>query len=85
MRNSSASWGSLAIYQNSIQALLFSINTLKHTLRLVFQGVFFMGAFCAAMEIQPQLEPAEDVKIPYKRSPNGMRIEARFGYFHQIH
>ncbi|EIN10292.1 P-loop containing nucleoside triphosphate hydrolase protein [Punctularia strigosozonata HHB-11173 SS5] len=77
MRNSSTSWGSLALYHNSIQALLSTLTTLRHTVRLIFQAVFYMGAFCAAMEIQPRLEPAENHKLPFQSTFKGMRIEAR--------
>jgi ABC-type transport system involved in cytochrome bd biosynthesis fused ATPase/permease subunit len=45
---------------------------------MAFQGIFFMGAFCAAMNIEPRLTPlSEDAEI-YPSMTNGMKIEARY-------
>lgn len=44
---------------------------------MAFQGIFLMGAFCAAMNILPELEPMEEDVISYPSLPCGMKIEAR--------
>ncbi|KAG8218348.1 P-loop containing nucleoside triphosphate hydrolase protein [Butyriboletus roseoflavus] len=76
-QTSSASLGSLALYRSSIQAVVFTFGNLLTTARMAFQGIFLMGAFCAAMNIHPELEPAEEDVINYPTLPCGMKIEAR--------
>ncbi|KAG2345181.1 P-loop containing nucleoside triphosphate hydrolase protein [Suillus weaverae] len=76
-QSSSASLGSLALYRSSIQSVVYTVGNLVNTARMAFQGIFFMGAFCAAMNIEPRLTPlSEDAEI-YPSIPNGMKIEAR--------
>ncbi|KAF9246911.1 P-loop containing nucleoside triphosphate hydrolase protein [Melanogaster broomeanus] len=77
LQSSSASLGSLALYRSSVQAVVFTSGNLLTTLRMAFQGIFLMGAFCAAMNIHPELEPVEEDVISYPSLPSGMRIEAR--------
>ncbi|KAI6047036.1 P-loop containing nucleoside triphosphate hydrolase protein [Pisolithus marmoratus] len=76
-QSSSASLGSLALYRSSIQAVVFTIGNLLTTGRMAFQSIFLMGAFCAAMNIHPELEPAEEDVMSFPRLPSGMKIEAR--------
>ncbi|KAG2051306.1 P-loop containing nucleoside triphosphate hydrolase protein [Suillus hirtellus] len=76
-QSSSASLGSLALYRSSIQSVVYTVGNLVNTARMAFQGIFFMGAFCAAMNIEPRLTPlSEDAEL-YPSIPNGMKIEAR--------
>ncbi|OCH87892.1 P-loop containing nucleoside triphosphate hydrolase protein [Obba rivulosa] len=77
VQSSSASLGTFTLYRNSIQALFLTARSLVMTLRLAFQGVFLMGAFCAALHIQPKLQPAADKVVRYKRSLRGMKIELK--------
>ncbi|KAG1715966.1 hypothetical protein ID866_1190 [Astraeus odoratus] len=76
-QTSSASLGSLALYRSSIQAVVFTFGNLLTTARMAFQSIFLMGAFCAAMNIHPKLEPSEEEITNYPSLPSGMRIEAR--------
>lgn len=76
-QSSSASLGSLALYRSSIQAVVFTFGNVLTTTRMAFQGIFLMGAFCAAMTIHPELEPTEEDVISYPSLPCGMKIEAR--------
>lgn len=76
-QTSSASLGSLALYRSSIQALVFTFGNVLTTVRMAYQGVFLMGAFCAAMKMQPELEPRDEDVISYPSLPCGMKIEAR--------
>ena len=77
LQTSSASLGSLALYRSSVQAVVFTFGHLLTTARMAFQGVFLMGAFCAAMHIHPELEPVQEDVIPYPSLPHGIKIEAR--------
>ncbi|KAH7888049.1 P-loop containing nucleoside triphosphate hydrolase protein [Phlebopus sp. FC_14] len=77
MFQSSASLGSLALYRSSIQAVVFTLGNLLTTVRMAFQGIFLMGAFCAAMSIHPELDPPDEDIVSYHSLPNGMKIEAR--------
>lgn len=45
---------------------------------MAFQAIFFMGAFCAAMKIEPRLKPTKEDEIQYRSLPRGVSIEARF-------
>ncbi|KAH0839627.1 P-loop containing nucleoside triphosphate hydrolase protein [Lanmaoa asiatica] len=76
-QSSTASLGSLALYRSSIQAVVFTFGNFLTTARMAFQGIFLMGAFCAAMNIHPELEPMEEDVISYPSLPCGMKIEAR--------
>jgi ABC-type multidrug transport system fused ATPase/permease subunit len=76
-QSSSASLGSLALYRSSIQAVVFTFGNFLTTTRMAFQGIFLMGAFCAAMNIHPELEPMEEDMMSYPSIPCGMKIEAR--------
>ncbi|KAI9574993.1 P-loop containing nucleoside triphosphate hydrolase protein [Boletus coccyginus] len=76
-QTSSASLGSLALYRSSVQAVVFTFGNVLTTARMAFQGIFLMGAFCAAMNILPELEPMEEDVISYPSLPCGMKIEAR--------
>ncbi|KAH7931357.1 P-loop containing nucleoside triphosphate hydrolase protein [Leucogyrophana mollusca] len=76
-QSSSASLGSLALYRSSIQSLVFTVGNLLTTVRMAFQGIFLMGAFCAAMNIRPQLNPPDEEVVSYPTIANGMKIEAR--------
>ncbi|KAI0269322.1 P-loop containing nucleoside triphosphate hydrolase protein [Gloeopeniophorella convolvens] len=77
MLQTSTSLGSLALYRNSVQSIVYTISTLFITLQMAIQGVFLMGAFCASMEIEPFLQPKKEVQVKYESSSGGMKIEAR--------
>lgn len=77
-QSSSASLGSLALYRSSIQSVVYTVGNLVNTARMAFQGIFFMGAFCAAMNIEPRLTPVSEDAELYPSIPNGMKIEARY-------
>ncbi|EKM59342.1 uncharacterized protein PHACADRAFT_85750 [Phanerochaete carnosa HHB-10118-sp] len=77
MQSSSASLGSFTLYRNSIQSIVFSIQQLSQLSRMAFQSIFLMGAFSAALQVRPRLQPSPEVKLAYPSSGNGMKIEAR--------
>ncbi|KDQ64946.1 hypothetical protein JAAARDRAFT_52872 [Jaapia argillacea MUCL 33604] len=77
LQQSSGALGSLALYRNSVQQLVFTIRQLFTTTRMGLQSIFLMGAFCAAMEIEPLLAPKEDDLVQYVSHERGMKIEAR--------
>ncbi|KAI0312479.1 P-loop containing nucleoside triphosphate hydrolase protein [Amylostereum chailletii] len=81
MLQSSTALGSLALYRTSAQAIVFATSNLIVTVQMVIQGIFLMGAFCASMEIKPQLQPKREDRLPYVSRRGGMKIEAReLGY-----
>ncbi|TDL29759.1 P-loop containing nucleoside triphosphate hydrolase protein [Rickenella mellea] len=77
--SSSTSLGSLALYRNSVQSLMYSVRSLTHTVKMSFQSVFLMGAFFAAMSIEPRLSPDPEKRIKYETpvGGKGMKIEAK--------
>jgi len=77
LQTSSASLGSLTLYRSSIQSVVFAVGQLFTTTRMAFQGIFLMGAFCAAMKIKPRLHPKDEEKVAYRALPGGVRIQAR--------
>jgi len=75
-RSPSASLGLFTLYQSSVQAIIFTTANLMQSVRMAYQGIFLMGAFCAAMEIEPILQPkGEDV--PFASSGKGMRLDIK--------
>ncbi|KAJ8588774.1 P-loop containing nucleoside triphosphate hydrolase protein [Rhizopogon salebrosus TDB-379] len=76
-QSSSASLGSLALYRSSIQSVVYTVGNLVNTVRMAFQGIFLMGAFCAAMNIKPRLTPPSEDTEKYPSLSKGMKIEAR--------
>jgi hypothetical protein len=78
LQSSSTSLGSLALYRSSIQSVVFTVTNLITTTRMAFQGVFLMGAFCAAMKIQPRLKPVKENTVRYRPLPRGVQIQARY-------
>jgi len=77
LQSSSTSLGSLALYRSSIQSVVFTVTNLITTTRMAFQGVFLMGAFSAAMKIQPCLKPLKENTVRYRPLPRGVQIQAR--------
>lgn len=77
MQSSSTALGSFTLYRSSVESIVFSVRQLVQLLRMAFQGVFLMGAFCAAMEVQPRLQPRKEDVVPFPSSGKGMSIEAR--------
>ncbi|TFY81792.1 hypothetical protein EWM64_g2225 [Hericium alpestre] len=77
MLRSSTSLGSLALYRNSVQSIVYTISNLFLTVQMAVQGIFLMGAFCASMEIEPVLKPKQGLRVRYDSHRGGMKIEAR--------
>ncbi|KAJ6516212.1 P-loop containing nucleoside triphosphate hydrolase protein, partial [Mycena sanguinolenta] len=77
LQTSSASLGSLTLYRSSIQAVILTSRNLLVTSRMVFQGIFFMSAFCAGKTLKPQLQPDDKDMVSYQPSPRGATITAR--------
>ena len=77
MQSSSTTLGSFTLYRSSVESIVFAVRQLLQLLRMAFQGVFLMGAFCAAMQVQPKLQPSKKAVVAYPPNTNGMRIEAR--------
>ncbi|KAI0092628.1 P-loop containing nucleoside triphosphate hydrolase protein [Irpex rosettiformis] len=79
LQASSNSLGSFSLYRSSVQSFFFTGRQLAQTLRMGFQGIFLMGAFCTAMEVQPQLQPeSPTATIKYRNTTRkGMKIELR--------
>ena len=77
MLQSSTSLGSLTLYRNSVQSIVYTISNLVITVQMAIQAIFLMGAFCASMEIEPHLQPKREDRVQYESCGGGMRIEAR--------
>ncbi|OBZ76416.1 Lipid A export ATP-binding/permease protein MsbA [Grifola frondosa] len=77
LQSSSNSLGAFTLYRSSVQCLFLTAGNLLHTIRMVFQSIFMMGAFFAAMELEPRLQPKPDIVVKYRSSPGGMKIEMR--------
>ena len=77
LHSTSATVGTFTLYRNTLQTLFVTAEALVHTLRLAFQGVFLMGAFCAATTLKPRLQPEANRAVPY-RPGKGMAIEVRY-------
>ncbi len=78
LQTSSASLGSVTLYRSSIQSVVFATRNLLSVVRMAFQGVFLMGAFYAAMNIKPRLQPKKEDIAPYKQIPGGAKIDVRY-------
>ncbi|KAL0949138.1 hypothetical protein HGRIS_009220 [Hohenbuehelia grisea] len=77
LQSSSVSLGSLTLYRSSIQSVVFATRSLLSVVRMAFQSIFLMGAFTAAMQIKPLLEPKREESVPYPSIRGGMKLEAR--------
>ncbi|KAJ7755622.1 P-loop containing nucleoside triphosphate hydrolase protein [Mycena maculata] len=77
LQTSSASLGSLTLYRSSIQSVILASKNLLATSRMVFQGIFFMSAFCAGRSLKPKLQPPAEDTVCYQTSKNGASITAR--------
>ncbi|OJT10195.1 Subtilin transport ATP-binding protein SpaT [Trametes pubescens] len=77
LNSSTSTLGAFTLYRNTLQSLFYTAGTLLQTLRMAFQGVFLMGAFCAATKLQPRLEPAADSVVAYQPSPSGAAIDIK--------
>ncbi|KAG8898469.1 hypothetical protein FRB99_007421 [Tulasnella sp. 403] len=89
---STTTLGNATLYRSSIQTLVSSFNTLWMTFQLTYQSIFLMGAFHAALLLQPSMEPPANVRQPYTTAhgkdaqgndngKRGMKIEARNLWF----
>lgn len=78
LHSSSSSLGSLSLYRNSVQCFLFAARNLLNTIQMAFQSIFLLGAFSAAMEMEPRMQPKKGSALPYKNMAKGMKLEARF-------
>jgi hypothetical protein len=77
-QSSSASLGSITLHRSSVQSVVFAIGHLTTTVRMAFQSVFLMGAFCIAMKIQPRLHPKQESYVEYRPSPRGLQIDMKY-------
>ncbi|KAI0720196.1 P-loop containing nucleoside triphosphate hydrolase protein [Cerioporus squamosus] len=77
LHSTSTTVGTFTLYRNTLQGLFLTAEALVHTLRKTFQGVFLMGAFCAATTLRPRLQPEASRIIPYQQSGRGMAIDVR--------
>lgn len=77
LRSSSTSLGSFTLYRTSVQCFIFTAKNLWQTILMAFQAIFLLGAFGAAMEVEPKLSPRKDKSIRYRSIPCGMKLEAR--------
>ncbi|KAL1944227.1 hypothetical protein VTO73DRAFT_3412 [Trametes versicolor] len=77
LNSSASSLGAFTLYRNTLQSMFHTAGALLQTLRMAFQGVFLMGAFCAATKLQPRLEPAADCAVAYRPSPSGAAIDIK--------
>lgn len=78
LQTSSASLGSVTLYRSSIQSVVFATRNLLSVVRMAFQSVFLMGAFYAAMNIKPRLQPKKEDIVAYKQIPGGAKIDVRY-------
>ncbi|KAI0774358.1 P-loop containing nucleoside triphosphate hydrolase protein [Fomes fomentarius] len=76
LHSTSSTVGTFTLYRNTLQTLFVTAETLVHTLRMAFQGIFLMGAFCAANTLKPRLQPEVHRVVTY-RSGMGMGMEVR--------
>ncbi|KAJ7688422.1 P-loop containing nucleoside triphosphate hydrolase protein [Mycena rosella] len=77
LQTSSTSLGSLTLYRSSVQSVILASRNLLATSRMVFQGIFFMSAFCAGKDLKPKLQPKLEDAVSYQTSVSGATIRAR--------
>lgn len=61
--------------------LVQTVFTLATSMRLLYQGIFLLGAFHIGLSLMPALRPTEEDKVEYNetRGPKkGMKIDIRF-------
>ena len=78
LSSTSTSVGTFTLYRGTLQSLFLTAETLFRTLRMTFQGVFLMGAFCAATALKPRLQPDKHNATLYSPSGVGMAIDVRY-------
>ncbi|KAJ7638523.1 P-loop containing nucleoside triphosphate hydrolase protein [Roridomyces roridus] len=77
LQTSSASLGSLTLYRSSIQSVILASRSLLATSHMLFQGIFFMSAFCASKQLKAKLQPEVDDMQCYRSPERGATISAR--------
>jgi hypothetical protein len=63
--------------------LVQTVFTFATSMRLLYQGVFLLGAFHVGLSLKPALRPNEEDKVEYAetRGPKkGMKIDIRFAH-----
>lgn len=65
------------MYKNSVEGIFYAVGALISIAQNLFQSIFLMGAFYAAMDIRPCLHPKNGRAVLYQRLPGGMKIEAK--------
>ena len=55
---------------------MFTTANLIHSTRMAYQGIFLMGAFCAAMEVEPILQP-KGRDVTFEGSGKGMKLDVK--------
>ncbi|KAI0832507.1 P-loop containing nucleoside triphosphate hydrolase protein [Trametes gibbosa] len=77
INSSASSLGAFTLYRSTLQSIFFTAGTLIQTLRMIYQGIFLMGAFSAATRLKPHLEPPADGVVKYQRRQNGASIDIK--------
>ncbi|KAK2466430.1 hypothetical protein APHAL10511_002072 [Amanita phalloides] len=77
LQSPTASLGSLTLYRSSIQSLIYTSRSLLATIKMAFQGIFLMSAFCASMKLKPRLKPKEEEMVRYRTTSGGASIQVR--------
>lgn len=70
------------VWRSAINSLIQSVSHVTRSCELLYQSIFLMQAFHAALTVRPKLEPPPDNVLPYRTAESlegnrGMRIEAR--------
>ena len=65
------------MFSNAVRGVLYTTGALLSTMKRMFQSIFLMGAFYAAMTIRPHLHPRRGKELQYKSLAAGMKIEAK--------
>lgn len=79
---SGVSLGVFTVWRSAMSSLIQSVSHFVRSCELLYQSVFLMQAFHAALTIRPKLEPRPELVVPYITAESatgdrGMRIEAR--------
>ncbi|KAF5393717.1 hypothetical protein D9757_000309 [Collybiopsis confluens] len=77
LQSSSATLGSLSLYRSSIHAVMYNLRSLVTTVRMAFQSMFLMAAWCASIELKPKLQPETRARVSYSSVAGGVSIHAR--------
>jgi hypothetical protein len=77
LQTSSVSLGSLALYRSSLQSIAFCFRSILATIRMAFQTIFLMSAFCASTSLKPKLQPSDKDMVTYTQEKEGLSIKVK--------